>query len=60
MISDGQPSPSSFFVMRGTVPMHAASYVQRKADTDLLTALQGGRLLLYAERAGIQKRQCAL
>ena len=42
MISDGQPSPSSFVVTGGTVPMHAASYVQHKADTDLLTALQGG------------------
>src|SRR5215471_18933394 len=39
MTTTTSPTLSSFYVVSGTLPLNAQSYVQRKADKDLLDAL---------------------
>jgi hypothetical protein len=35
-------NPESFYIVSGTMPVGAQSYVERQADADLLTALLAG------------------
>ncbi len=47
-------APAAFYITGGTLPPHSASYIERRADTELLQALERGELcyVLNARQMG--------